>query len=68
MVALLWANGNPEAAMQLEHLWNDLGKSRRFALFCADSMAVFEAEPDTTGFRHICAAHAGFIPVERAAH
>ena len=66
MVALLDAEGNTEAAIQLEHLWNDLGKSRRFALFCAYPMAQFDAENNATGFRHICAAHAGIIPVEEA--
>jgi hypothetical protein len=67
MVALLQGEGNAEAAIQLEHLWNELGKSRRFALFCAYPMAHFEAENNIAGFRHVCAAHAGFIPVEGAA-
>jgi MEDS: MEthanogen/methylotroph, DcmR Sensory domain len=34
MVALLWAAGHVSAAIQLEALWNDLGRSLSFSLFC----------------------------------
>jgi DcmR-like sensory protein len=66
MVGLLWTDGNSEAAIQLEHLWNDLGKTRRFALFCACPMAEFEGA-NAAQFRRICSAHESFIPVEGAA-
>jgi hypothetical protein len=67
MVALLWAEGNTSAAIELEHLWNNLGETWRFALFCAYPMAHFKGNANDEGFRHICAAHAGFIPAEEAA-
>jgi hypothetical protein len=67
MVALLWADENPKAAIHLERLWNNLGKTRRFALFCAYPMTHFEDGADAAGFRHICAAHAGIISVEGSA-
>ncbi|UUZ48116.1 hypothetical protein LP420_35145 [Massilia sp. B-10] len=35
MVALLWANGEREATIRLEHLWARLCKSDEFDLFCA---------------------------------
>jgi hypothetical protein len=44
MVALLWANGNPSAAMRLEVLWNELMKEQSFALLCAYPMANFSQE------------------------
>lgn len=41
MVALLWANGEHTATIQLEHLWARLCKSEEFALFCAYPRAGF---------------------------
>jgi MEDS: MEthanogen/methylotroph, DcmR Sensory domain len=35
MVALLWAAGHVNAAIELEALWNDLGDELPFSLFCA---------------------------------
>jgi len=35
MVAILWAEGEHEAAIQLEKLWNDLAKTHSFSLRCA---------------------------------
>jgi diguanylate cyclase (GGDEF)-like protein len=35
MVALLWAEGRREAALELEDLWNALGAELEFALLCA---------------------------------
>lgn len=34
-VALLWAQGLREAALQLETMWNELARTRRFELCCA---------------------------------
>jgi len=64
MVAPLWACGNREAAIQLEQLWNKLGRTRRFSLFCAYPMSLFADGKDRAGFRHVCATHAAVIPVE----
>src|SRR4051794_25805297 len=64
MVALLWEDGKPEAAIQLEALWNDLGKKYCFALFCAYPLAGFSAEANSQPFTHICNAHTRVIPAE----
>ena len=55
MVALLWAEGKRHAAIRLEELWNELGKSHRFALFCAYPMASFDDRSHTVPFN-------GFVP------
>jgi hypothetical protein len=34
MVALLWADGQVAAALELEDLWNELGRRLPFSLFC----------------------------------
>jgi PAS domain S-box-containing protein len=64
MVALLWADGNRNAAIRLEELWNDLGKSCRFALFCAYPIASFDRESFAEPFNGICKCHSRVIPSE----
>jgi PAS domain S-box-containing protein len=64
MVALLWAEGNREAAIQLEDLWNQLGKLHRFALFCAYPMHGFSRESDALDLNGVCSCHSRVIPTE----
>jgi len=64
MVALLWADGNRDAAIRLEELWNELGKQHRFALFCAYPIAGFDNENHATQFNGICGCHSRVIPAE----
>jgi len=40
MVALLWAEGKPEAAIRLEKLWNELARVHSFHLHCAYLLAI----------------------------
>jgi len=64
MVALLWADGNGAAAIRLEELWNKLGKTHTFSLFCAYPMDDFAGESNGESFSRICKEHAHVIPVE----
>jgi PAS domain S-box-containing protein len=64
MVALLWADGNQEAAIRLEELWNDLGKTYSFSLFCAYPMHGFGREAYEGEFTEICKQHSRVIPTE----
>ncbi|HTV56240.1 MAG TPA: PAS domain S-box protein [Terriglobia bacterium] len=64
MVALLWASGKHEAAIELEKLWNDLGQKYRFHLRCAYPLADFNRTDDTGLFLKICAEHSSVIPGE----
>src|SRR6185295_6536777 len=64
MVALLWADGNREAAIRLEELWNDLGKEHHFALFCAYPMSGFDGENLADPLVGVCACHSRVIPAE----
>lgn len=41
MVALMWANGEHDATIELEHHWARLCKSEAFSLFCAYPRAGF---------------------------
>jgi PAS domain S-box-containing protein len=64
MVALLWANGQHEAAMELEKLWNDLGQKHPFHLRCAYPLLDFSRTDDSGPFLKICTEHSGVIPDE----
>lgn len=65
MVALLIEQGNAEAALALEGLWNDLQRSVPFSLLCAYPMAAFAAAEVEASFSDICAAHHRVLPSER---
>jgi DNA-binding NarL/FixJ family response regulator len=51
----LWAQGNLEAAIQLEHLWDALVKSRQMDTLCAYPMTA--RDEDLRAVRCLCAEH-----------
>jgi hypothetical protein len=65
MVALLWAEGNIEAALQIEELWNRLADVYPFSLCCAYPMSGFVGNPHAAPFLKICAQHTHIFPAER---
>jgi anti-sigma regulatory factor (Ser/Thr protein kinase) len=62
MVALLWEAGNIPAAIELESLWNRLGRMQRFSLLCAYSTSSLSAPDDLTALRAVCEAHSELLP------
>ena len=60
MVALLWADGQLEAAIALERLWNVLAQSHTFTLRCAYPHTAVDEDGGTT-FRRICAEHSAVL-------
>jgi signal transduction histidine kinase len=64
MVALLWADGNIDAALKLEQLWSDLVRSHSFHLYCAYPMKAFDQEGHSQAFLNICTEHTHIIPAE----
>jgi len=64
MVALLWAEGKPEAAICLEQLWNEFAKTHPISLRCAYPMAGFCREEHGDLLLKICAEHSAVIPSE----
>ncbi|HJR08763.1 MAG TPA: ATP-binding protein [Pyrinomonadaceae bacterium] len=64
MVALLWAEGNCDAAIRLEELWNELHRKRTFSLFCAYPMHGFNGESFAAGLGDVCTTHTRVIPAE----
>jgi PAS domain S-box-containing protein len=60
MVALLWAEGNTEGAIQLEKLWNELARVHSFALRCAYPMQGFSRQQMEPLLR-VCTEHTGIV-------
>jgi PAS domain S-box-containing protein len=61
MVALLWAEGQSEAAIELEKLWNELAKTYSFSLHCAYPMQGFSRQEMAESLLRICAEHTGVV-------
>jgi PAS domain-containing protein len=64
MVALLWADGKAEQAVQLEQFWNDLSHTHSFHLRCAYPIGAFDRSADVAPFHQICSEHSHVIPSE----
>jgi len=64
MVALLWAEGNYNAAIRLEQLWNGLSETHSFSLRCAYPMSGFAGNGHSEPFLKICAEHSSVVPAE----
>ena len=64
MVAVLWSEGDRRAAVELEELWNELGRQRLFSLLCSYPIAQFSDEAHERDFRDICDAHTEVVPAE----
>ena len=63
MVALLCAEGNHRAALQLEELWNELARVHRFSLLCSYPIDAFPRREHQALFERVCAAHSRVLPV-----
>ena len=64
MVALLCKQGNREAAIRLEELWNDFMKTHALSLSCAYPLSSFGSDADASMFLKVCAEHAPVLPAE----
>jgi hypothetical protein len=64
VVAMLWANGKAEAAIELEHFWNELAKEGCYHFRCYYPIASFSDPGQNELFMKLCAEHASVIPRE----
>jgi signal transduction histidine kinase/CheY-like chemotaxis protein len=64
MVALLWTEGNSQAAIDLENLWNELQKTHPFILFCGYSLNGLGGESHAQPLMDVCGTHSRVIPGE----
>jgi DcmR-like sensory protein/histidine kinase-like protein len=65
ILALLWADGHVGAALELEELWNGLGREVEFCLYCAYPRTLIKAGGDV--FHQMCRRHSTVVgpPVAR---
>ncbi|NUP10133.1 MAG: hypothetical protein HOW73_29130 [Polyangiaceae bacterium] len=61
MVDILWRRGNGAAALVLEELWNQLGRSHDFSLLCAYCMNGFYGPGLADEVAAVCARHSGLL-------
>jgi hypothetical protein len=62
MVDLLCADGNEDAAFELEGLWNDLASRRRFRLLCGYRLDLFDLSCQSTTLPRVCREHSHVMP------
>jgi DNA-binding NarL/FixJ family response regulator len=55
--SVLWAEGKADAAIRLEQLWNDVGKTFEVDILCGYALRSFHGEEDKHVFQSICAEH-----------
>jgi hypothetical protein len=53
--SIFWAHGHVEAAIQLEHLWDEIAMSRQMDILCAYPLAV--RDESVPAVRRLCAEH-----------
>jgi CheY-like chemotaxis protein len=53
----LWAQGKAEAAIQLEHLWDEIAKNYDVATLCGYVLKGFQREQESNIYERICAEH-----------
>jgi signal transduction histidine kinase len=68
IVAVLAAEGHYDTAVQLEMLWNELGKTRSFALLCGYPMKLFTGRELVGPLGEVAQAHDRVVPTESVMH
>ncbi|MBV9943904.1 MAG: MEDS domain-containing protein [Solirubrobacterales bacterium] len=62
MVALLWDAGDILGALELEELWNELGRELSFALWCGYHTQSVPGEEHAEALHEICHLHSSVVP------
>jgi DNA-binding NarL/FixJ family response regulator len=53
----LWAQGKADAAVQLEHLWDDMARTSNMDILCGYVLNSFQREQEGHIYERICAEH-----------
>jgi hypothetical protein len=61
VVALLWAAGQVNAALELEGLWNELGREIPFSLFCGYPRHLVESNEHQGAVAEVCRLHTAVV-------
>jgi MEDS: MEthanogen/methylotroph, DcmR Sensory domain len=66
MVALLWDDGLVNAAIQLEAMWNELGRTHSFSLFCGYPAGSVTGDGHLGAFAAVCRLHQEVVGLSAA--
>ena len=61
IVALLWADGHINAALELEGFWNELGREIPFSLYCGYPRQTVESSQRDGAISEICRLHTAVV-------
>ena len=61
VVALLWAGGHVNAALELEGLWNELGREIPFSLFCGYPRHLVDSSQHQGAVAEVCRLHTAVV-------
>jgi DNA-binding NarL/FixJ family response regulator len=53
----LWAQGKADAAIQVEHLWDEIAKTYKLDILCGYLLNSFQREQESHIYERICAEH-----------
>ena len=68
MVALLWGDGHVLAAIELESLWNDLGRSMSFSLRCAYEAGLVSGHAHADAIERVRRRHSSVLDESICCH
>ena len=54
---VLWAQGNADAAIQVEHLWDEIARKHEVDILCGYVLNSFQREQESRVYEGICAEH-----------
>jgi len=55
----LWAKGNVDAAIQVEHLWDEIARNCKIEMLCGYVLNSIQREQESDMYERICAEHSG---------
>ena len=61
VVALLWAAGHVNAALELEGFWNELGREIPFSLYCGYPRQLVESSQHHGAVSEVCRLHSSVV-------
>ncbi len=58
----LWEQGKTDAAVEVEHLWDEIAKSHDVDILCGYVLNIFQREQESHIYERICAEHSAVSP------
>jgi DNA-binding NarL/FixJ family response regulator len=59
---ILWAQGKADAAVQLEHLWDEIARTCNMDILCGYVLNSFQREQESHIYERICSEHSAVCP------